>query len=72
MEAVTMAEQTIRYKNHEIVVDEEGPRLAVDGDEVDVNANKDRYWTPLRPYEEFLSLKGIAQTLIDDSGREVN
>lgn len=66
-----MSDETIRYGSHEISVDDEGPRVVVDGRELAVRASGDLYWTPLRPYERFLSLDAIAQRLIDDGDLEV-
>ncbi|GGN95015.1 MULTISPECIES: hypothetical protein [Haloarcula] len=61
-----MAEKTKQYGRHEIVLNEEGPELAIDGTEIAVSDSDGTYWTPERPYEQYLSLEEIAKTLIDD------
>ena len=61
-----MAERRIQYSGHDVVVDEESVRLAIDGEEVQVERQGDAFLTYVRPYEQFLSLAGLAQTLIDD------
>jgi len=66
-----MPEKTIHYRFHEIVVDDEVPELTINGTEVYIKEIGDKYWTPERPYEEFLSLEGMAQQLIDDGEIEV-
>lgn len=61
-----MAERHIQYSGHNVVVDEEAGRLTIDGEEVQVEQQGDAFLTYVRPYEQFLSLAGLAQTLIDD------
>jgi hypothetical protein len=61
-----MAERRIQYSGHDIVVDEEAVRLVIDGAEVQVEQQGNAFLTYVRPYEQFLSLAGLAQTLIDD------
>jgi hypothetical protein len=61
-----MAERHIQYSGHDVVIDEEAVRLAIDGETVQVERQGDAFLTYVRPYEQFLSLAGLAQTLIDD------
>jgi hypothetical protein len=61
-----MAERHIQYSGHDIVIDEAAVRLAIDGETVQVERQGDAFLTYVRPYEQFLSLAGLAQTLIDD------
>lgn len=61
-----MVEETKRYGKHKILIDREEPRLVVDEVEIDVTENDGAYLTGRLPYEEFLSLEGIAKRLIDN------
>lgn len=48
------------------MVDEEAVELTIDGNEVQVERQGDAFLSYVRPYEQFLSLAGLAQTLIDE------
>ena len=67
-----MPNRTYSYKNVTIEYDTQSSKLLINGKEVHLTFNDNKYWTDELPYQHFDDLEEIAESLIDNSPNHKN